>query len=868
MLQLKDYQQRALDSLRDYFAACVRLDDADTAFYEITKRNFEQGIPYRPVAELRGLPYVCLRIPTGGGKTLVACYAVSVALKNLLNADRCVVLWLVPSNAIREQTLRALKNRRHPYRQALEETLGSVTILDIADALYVQRPTLDTETTIIVSTLQAFRVEETEGRKVYEEAGALMGHFQNLPDEILRALDRRDNGEPIYSLANVLRLRRPVVIVDEAHNARTDLSFDTLARFNPSCIIEFTATPNRESSPSNVLHSVSAAELDTEAMIKMPIRLETRTDWKELLNDAVALRARLEQEAHRERQETGEYLRPVILIQAQPRHKHRETLTVDVVKKALIDDFRIPENQIAIATAEEKGLEGVDILDSKCEIRFVITVYALKEGWDCPFAYVLCSVADMRGATAVEQILGRVMRLPQAKRKNRAELNMAYAFATQDFAQAASALEDALVENGFEKQEAEEFIAAMPPKIEELPLFAPAPTQAMTVQLTDALPVERLAPETAAKISYDIQTQTVTLRERLDENDLTALKACVPTPAAEKIYRQSRTLPAPKLTPSQRGECFSIPVLAIQQGDLFEQLEDTHFIEREWNLSGCDAALTEQEFPSKRPEGQLGEIAITERGRFEIRFLSNLQSQMAMLDADQGWDIADLILWLDRKIYHPDITPTESGIFLQRLVRYLIEQRGFSLEQLVLDKFRLRDAVERKIDAHRKRAYKTAYQALLLPDCATPLVVNPDICFSYDPQSYPYSALYHGRYQFNKHYYPRVGDLKDEGEEFECARFLDMLPQVKFWIRNLDQRPPQSFWLQTSTDRFYPDFVCQLNDGRYLVVEYKGADRWSNEDSKEKRDLGELWEKRSGGRCLFVMPKGKDWNAIKAKIAG
>jgi len=867
MLQLKDYQQRALDSLRNYFAECVRLDDADTAFYEITKRNFEQGIPYRPVAELRGLPYVCIRIPTGGGKTLVACHAVGVALKNLLNADRCVVLWLVPSNAIREQTLRALKNRRHPYRQALEETLGSVAILDIGDALYVQRPTLDTETTIIVSTMQAFRVEETEGRKVYEEAGALMGHFQNLPDEVLRALDRRDNGEPIYSLASVLRLRRPVVIVDEAHNARTDLSFDTLARFNPSCIIEFTATPNRESSPSNVLHSVSAAELNAEAMIKMPIRLETRVEWKELLNDAVALRAKLEQEAQRERQETGEYLRPIVLIQAQPRRQNRETLTVDVIKRALVDDLRVPENQIAVATAEERGLEDVDIGDSKCEIRFVITVYALKEGWDCPFAYVLCSVAEMRGATAVEQILGRVMRLPRAKKKARVELNMAYAFATQDFAQAASALEDALVENGFEKQEAKDFITAMPPKIEELPLFA-QPTQAVTVQLADVLPVENLAPETAAKISYDIQTQTVTLRERLDENDLAALKACVPTSAAEKIFRQSWTLPAPKLTPSQRGERFAVPVLAIRQGDLFEQFEDTHFLEREWKLSECDAALTEQEFPSKRPEGTLGEISISPKGTFEIRFLSNLQSQMAILDADQGWGVADLILWLDRKIYHPDITPTESGIFLQRLIRYLIEQRGLSLERLVLDKFRLRDAVERKIDAHRKAAHKTAYQELLLPDCATPLVVNLETGFSYDPQSYPYSTLYRGRYQFNKHYYPRVGDLKDEGEEFECARFLDMLPQVKLWVRNLENRPTQSFWLQTSTDRFYPDFVCELNDGRYLVVEYKGADRWSNDDSKEKRDLGELWQARSNSKCLFVMPQGTDWNAIRAKIGG
>jgi type III restriction enzyme len=301
---------------------------------------------------------------------------------------------------------------------------------------------------------------------------------------------------------------------------------------------------------------------------------------------------------------------------------------------------------------------------------------------------------------------------------------------------------------------------------------------------------------------------------------------------------------------------------------LFEQFEDTHFLEREWKLPDCDASLTEQEFPSKRPEGQLGEIAITERGRFEIRFLSNLQSQMAMLNANQGWSVSDLIHWLDKRVYHPDITPTESGIFLQRLSHYLIEQRGLSPEQLVLDKFRLRDAVERKIDAHRKRAHKAAYQDLLLPDCATPLVVNPDICFSYDPQSYPYSTLYRGRYQFNKHYYPRVGDLKDEGEEFECARFLDMLPQVKFWVRNLESRPAQSFWLQTSTDRFYPDFVCQLNDGRYLVVEYKGVDRWSNDDSKEKRDLGELWQARSNGKCLFVMPKGTDWNAIRAKVVG
>jgi type III restriction enzyme len=176
---LKDYQQRALDALSAYFSTCVRLGNADTAFYEATRATLGAGIPYRAVGELPGLPYICLRIPTGGGKTFVACHAVSVAAKELLKSDRCMVLWLVPSNAIRQQTLKALRDRAHPYRQALDAALGSVTVLDIAEALYLKRATLDATTTIIVSTMQAFRVEDTEGRKVYEASGALMEHFES-----------------------------------------------------------------------------------------------------------------------------------------------------------------------------------------------------------------------------------------------------------------------------------------------------------------------------------------------------------------------------------------------------------------------------------------------------------------------------------------------------------------------------------------------------------------------------------------------------------------------------------------------------------------------------------------------------------------
>ena len=297
MLTLKNYQQRALDSLRSYFSACSTLRDPDTAFYSVTKEIFGEGLKYCPIKELPGLPYVCLRIPTGGGKTLVAAHAVGVATKEFLQVDRSLVLWLTPSNAIREQTLKALRNKAHPYRQALDTLLQSVTVLDIQEAVTLRPSVCDGSTVIIVSTMQAFRVEDTEGRKVYEASSDLKTHFSNVPEPAKSFLEYVSGGDPIPSLVNVFRLRNPIVIVDEAHNARTDLSFETLARFRPACILEFTATPAAEDKPSNVLHAVSAAELNTEEMIKLPIRLEAREDWKELLEDALTIRADLEKTA-------------------------------------------------------------------------------------------------------------------------------------------------------------------------------------------------------------------------------------------------------------------------------------------------------------------------------------------------------------------------------------------------------------------------------------------------------------------------------------------------------------------------------------------------------------------------------------------
>lgn len=218
MFELKEYQRRCLEELAGYFRRIV-------AFQEVTdkpeKMAFEEKdgrAPYQPVKELPGLPYVCIRVPTGGGKTVMASHAVGVACKEYLLAERCLVFWLAPTTAIVSQTIRALQDKRHPYRQALDATFGGrVTIMDLSAAVTSLKPAdLSADTVVIVSTIQAPRVGDKEGRKVYtDDNGYLMDHFENLHAAQLDVLDKTETGKPAYSLANVFKLHRPVVIVDE-----------------------------------------------------------------------------------------------------------------------------------------------------------------------------------------------------------------------------------------------------------------------------------------------------------------------------------------------------------------------------------------------------------------------------------------------------------------------------------------------------------------------------------------------------------------------------------------------------------------------------------------------------------------------------
>ena len=461
---LKLYQRQSLDALRDYLAEAAATGDANLAFYNHTHR------PYQDAPALPGLPYICLRVPTGGGKTILAAHSIGIGCDAFLKSETPCVLWLVPSQTIRDQTLATLQIRAHPNRRALAERFGeNVRVMTVTEALYAKRADYDGGACVIVATLQTFRREDKDGLKVYAPNGELMDHFSGLPDRLRHGLEKGPAGEPVPSLANVLRLRRPMVIVDEAHNARTALSFDVLARLAPALIVEFTATPVTPDTvdaaksviPSNVLHQVSAAELKAAEMIKLPLVLRGRRDPNDTIVDAIGWLDELAGIAAQEEAETGEFIRPVMLLQAERKSKTEKTLHAEEVKKLLIDSFRQPEEHIAIATGESNELDGVNLFARDCPVRFIITQSKLREGWDCSFAYVLCSVAEQKSATAVEQLLGRVLRLPSASRKKREKLNHSYAFATTtSFQAAANTLKDGLVNNGFERIEAEALVRA------------------------------------------------------------------------------------------------------------------------------------------------------------------------------------------------------------------------------------------------------------------------------------------------------------------------------------------------------------------------------------------------------------------------
>ncbi len=854
---LKSYQIDALDWLEAFFKRCKLSKDPRIAYEETTQEWRGIALHYCPLPSLSHVPYVCLRIPTGGGKTLIGGLAIEQANRSLLFCQYSVTLWLVPSEPIREQTLKALRTPSHLLHQAVFSALGDVTILEIEEALRVKPHVLNGSNTIIVATMQAFKQEDMDRLSVYKQNSDMQPHFEGINDpDVIGNL----------SFVDAMRLRHPFVIVDEAHNQGTPLAFDTLARFEPSAILELTATPDRMRQPSNVLYSVGASALQAEDMIKMPLELVRRENWQDALRDAIACLNKLQKKAEEERLGTGEYLRPIMLLQAERKDSEHETLVPEKVKKALIDDFSIPAEEIAIATGVTDEIAGEDILSDKSRVRFIITIDKLREGWDCPFAYVLCSFRNTNSTTAAEQVLGRILRMPGAKKKHNKELNEAYAFITSsDFQATVESLRDGLVRNGFERQEAKDLIHAVDETTEDLFTL---PT-GLTFSAPEMPEPETIPAAIQNKIEIAPEAGTITLKGKFTTTQAKALEGAFRTPEGKDTIRlalKRLNTPAtpPVKTPSELGDLFHVPLLSLRQGDLWEPFEQTHLLQGDWRLLDYPSELDEAEF--KRPDrtAQGGRFLVqSEKIRFE--YFDNIEAQLALYDFQPEWDQVQLVSWLDRNIPDYTILPDEKAAFLDKAVSWLIEERSFTLADLLYSKVRLRSAFEEKIKNIKRLAMGKIHQALLFD---SENFASDGCCeMIFESGRYAYDRPYRGFADLPKHFFPVIGNLGEDGEEFDCAVFLaTQLEGVKYWVRNVE-RKQTSYSLQTATDRFYPDFICKLEDGRILVVEYKNSRDWELPDCQSDRRLGALWEMRSGGKCLFVMPKGKDFEAIKAKVA-
>ncbi|MGE7416187.1 DEAD/DEAH box helicase [Methylobacterium tarhaniae] len=851
MFDLKNYQKQSLAVLKAYLEA-ARTIGARTAFEQMEKVGVPNTRPYRPLDGLASVPYVCLRLPTGGGKTLLSAHTIKITAEAYLERDFPMVLWLVPTNTIRTQTLETLQKAGHPNFEALSAAFdGRFRVLDIADFEQITPADLQTRACIVVATMQTLRVRGTDGRRVYAHNENLEPHFTSVSagtPGLERIEGGNDAGKIKFSFRNLLAIQRPLVIVDEAHNNTSPLSVEVLQRINAGCVIEFTATPAED---SNVLHNVSATELKVEEMIKLPIRLTEHRQWEDAVRDSILTRQRLEAISAQETQ----YIRPIILFQAEDKGGE---ITKEVLLKQLIEQEKVPREKIAVVTGDQKELDGINLLGRDCPIEFVITVEALKEGWDCSFAYVFCSVASVHSKKDVEQILGRVLRMPYAKRRKEADLNRAYAHVSRSsWPNAVSQLHDRLVDMGFEQTEADSFIETAPafdltggssssaspgaqPTVfeldEDLSAFEPQP------QDRDAVTIERTA-----------SGSRIILTGPLSEDAARRLAAVARTDEVRRSVeiqtRRHRAVWTAAASPAQRGVPFRVPQLCFDLDGTLELAEKEALLDAGgWKLTDYPAELSDIEF-RLTDRGIQWEIDLSAIGRITERAVGEAEQYDLDL-VDTGWTVNQLCSWLERRVRQPDITQPVLLEFVRRVVAHLTGPRSIPLTALVRWKFVLAKVLLHKIEAHRRQASTDCYQASLFGPGAA---VETSFDYTFDFAASPYAPHwpYVGHpFQFQKHYHALVGELKNRGEEYECAKAIDMTRQVKHWVRNLERR---DFWLPLANQKFYPDFVAELEDGRIIAVEHKGEVYATNDDSREKANVGALWAERSNGRAVFVM---------------
>jgi type III restriction enzyme len=495
-MRLKDYQADALDRLSAYVKilsaeydrraseladierlpsatrdkVMALLGDPVSAAWEAAKTEGVVGSPdnWRKLKDGvgRSIPHVCLKLPTGGGKTLLAAHGVDRILVSYFRQTTGFVLWIVPSEAIYRQTKAQLADREHAIRQTLDRASGGrVKVLEKLDGFTKQD--VEQKLCVLLLMLPSANRENRETLKVFSDSGRYTSFFPQ-DDPLARAallkavpnLEELDLVEAAIggeawvkqSLGNTLRIIRPFIVLDEGHRTYGELARETLRTLNPRFILELTATPRREF--ANILVNVSGRALKDEEMIKLPIRLEVekKTDWKLTLRHSVDRLNNLERQARKFQDRSGRYIRPILLVRVDRTGKEQRGggyVHAEDAFEFLTQKAGVPPEAVRRQTAELKELKNDDLLSDLCPVRVIITRDALREGWDCPFAYVLAILSGGTAKTALTQMIGRVLRQPQAARTNVEWLDEAHVFcADVAVAEAVKRIKDGLEVEG------------------------------------------------------------------------------------------------------------------------------------------------------------------------------------------------------------------------------------------------------------------------------------------------------------------------------------------------------------------------------------------------------------------------------------
>ena len=862
-MELKNYQHQTLRDLDDYIHVLNESNSLSEAF----SRYWEEcrGVSFqridsnylRPYSNtVRNVPRVTLKVPTAGGKTFIACNAIGRIFQSLQIGDfPKVVAWFVPSDTILKQTLEKLQNPVHPYRQAIDALFNhKVTVVDKEAALQgngLKPEQLQSELVILVLSAQSF-VETVKAKKdVSSEQNKPKAYRENEnffeqskhyphPEKLIAGTDPT-------ALIQVIAQQNPVVIVDESHNFRTNLRDEMLANLNPRFILELTATPRDK---SNIVSFVDAMQLKKENMVKLPVIVENRNSPRDVLSAAIRMRNSLEKLAKENEANGGRYIRPIVLFQAQPK-TDEDNVTFDKIKQQLID-VGIPENQIKIKTANKDELKGIDLMSRDCEVRYIITVNALKEGWDCPFAYILATLANKTSKVDVEQILGRILRQPHTTQHGISLLNLSYVFtSSNDFRNTIDGIIRSLQKVGFSRKDFRDVtpdtieVPTPQPQSISKPLFPVQPeiedegSEVKDELELDINDVEEFKNElTTENVASDIQQlqqqamqvsdeYTQIIEQQSDKGDIDPLASITP----QEMYYPIN---------EQFGEVainMNLPIFFIKTPhSVFFSDEEWIQLEKSMLSEGFDLSTKDAEidFTIIRPDGITIDVAdsgdaVRKNNQSLTNFIRN-----QYVDKTASTKKAVLIGQIAGMIKLDAIPEPQLKEYVKRAIERLDADQ---IENLIDNIYLTRDAIKGKIESllrdHRRKIFSkwltTGKIKLKGHYTFIDKITLRDELVGID------KGLYAAEENVN-------------GFEYDAIAAIAEHPNVLFWHRNRDRN---EFGINGFINH-YPDFIVRMKSGVTLLIETKG-DHLDNTESEEKRWLGNKWADLAGDNFKYFM---------------